>query len=368
MCFAGVAMVTMHQVPALSFMPPWVPRKYGTQQKSEQKQTTESGKKGSMATVSSQPVPKTRQRQKSTGMVGSSSSSTPTCLKQLVVPIMVRQRHGKALMDTGVTYTLLHLVYRKVMTYAAEEKGREAERLHQLLLSNPWVCTITLGHTSMLRHKIKLKDDVVVTQHPYRLPLQKRIVKEQIEEMLQQGVIVPSHSTWASPIVLVPKKDHGAPPGFCVDFRHINKHSEGDAFPLLTISEILESLAGSSMFTTLDLNSAYWQVEMDPESQPLTAFVTCFGLFHFRVMPFILKGALATFQRLMTQVLRSCLGDCCMGYLDDIIIYSKDVQTHLYNIQRMKKCRFCCPELKVLGHEQGGKDGSTLRLPCAKKH
>ena len=131
--------------------------------------------------------------------------------------------------------------------------------MHQLLLNNPRVCTTTLGHTSVLKHKIKLKDDVVVTQRPYRLPLQKRkIVKEQIQEMLQQGIIVPSHSPWASPIVLVPKKDHGAPPRFCVDFRCVNEHSEGDAFPLPTISEILESLAGSSMFTTLDLNSGYW--------------------------------------------------------------------------------------------------------------
>lgn len=143
---------------------------------------------------------------------------------------------------------------------------------------------------------------------------------------------MPSCSSWASPVILVPRKVGGSPLSF-VDFLCVNDQSEGDAYPLPTISEIGESLAGSTVFTTLDLNSGYWHMEINPDTQPLMVFLTYFVLFHFWFMHFGLNGTQTTFQKLMIHVQRSCLGDCCIVYLDDIIVCSKDTQTHFGDIQ-----------------------------------
>ncbi|KAL2083812.1 hypothetical protein ACEWY4_021585 [Coilia grayii] len=136
-----------------------------------------------------------------------------------------------------------------------------------------------------------------------------------------------------------------------------------DAYPLPTIHEILESLAGATIFSTIDLNSGYWQVEMADESQLKTAFVCSKGQFHFKVVPFGLRNAPASFQRLMETVLVNLKGQICFMYLDDNIIYSRDVQQHLQDIQQvfcalrkagltlnMKKSQFCRKSLKFLGH------------------
>ena len=124
---------------------------------------------------------------------------------------------------------------------------------------------------------------------------------ELTKEMLDQGVIQPSSSPWASPIVLVVKRDGST--RFCVDYRKVNAITKLDVYPLPRIDHSLDLLAGTKFFSTLDLVSGYWQVGMEAESQEKTAFTTHSGLFEFTVMPFGLCNAPATFQRLMENVL-----------------------------------------------------------------
>jgi len=123
-----------------------------------------------------------------------------------------------------------------------------------------------------------------------------------MEEMLENGVIEPSRSAWSSSIVVVKKKDGSY--RFCVDFRKVNEVSEKDAYPLPQATATLDKLRRARYLSTLDLKSGYWQVPLHPESRPVTAFtVPGKGLFQFRVMPFGLHSALATFQRLLDGIL-----------------------------------------------------------------
>jgi len=159
-----------------------------------------------------------------------------------------------------------------------------------------------LGRTDLVYHHIHTGDEAPVKQPARRLPIHyQREVGKLLEEMQQQGVVEPSCSPWASPIVLVRKKDGSL--RFCVDYRKLNKITKKDSYPLPRVDDLLDSLADAQWFSTLDLRSGYWQVEVDPADREKTAFSTPYGLYQFRVMPFGLCNAPSTFQRLMELVL-----------------------------------------------------------------
>ena len=154
----------------------------------------------------------------------------------------------------------------------------------------------------------------------HRLPVSlKDTVNSQIDEMLLHGVIQPSCSPWASPVVIIKKKDGTW--RFCADYRKVNAMTHHDAYSLLRIDATLDLLAGSTLFTTLDLASGYWQVELEPSSKEKAAFSTCKGHFKCNVMPFELTDAPATFQRLMECVLVGISGEIYLAYLDDVIVF-----------------------------------------------
>ena len=142
-----------------------------------------------------------------------------------------------------------------------------------------------------------------------------------------------STSPWASPIVLVKKKDGTV--RFCEDYCKVNNITRKDAYPLPQIDTTLGTLSGSQWFSTLDLLSGYWQVEVEEADRDKTAFCTTEGLFQFRVMPFGLSNAPATFQRLMDLTLAGLQWSQCLVYIDDVIILGKTFQDHLCNLQEV---------------------------------
>ena len=223
------------------------------------------------------------------------------------------------------------------------------------------------GRTSMVTHRIKTMGPPI--QQPLRrLPESlKAVVRQELESMQSKGVVRPSCSPWASPMVLIRKKDGKW--RFCVDYRRVNSVTERDAYPLPRVDATLDSLAGSKLFTTLDLASGYWQVEVLEEDKPKTSFPTPYGLFEFNVMPFGLTNVPATFQHLMQCVLAGLSPEQCLTYMDDVIVFSASFEQHLNRLRavleriakaglRLKtaKCQFVQRQVKYLGHlvsEQG---------------
>ena len=224
------------------------------------------------------------------------------------------------------------------------------------------------GRTNWVQHNIHTGNSQPIRQAPRRIPVgQREEAHKAIGDMLERGVISPSNSPWSSPIVLVRKKDGTI--RFCVDYRKLNAVTRKDAYPLPRVDETLDTLAGSQWFSTLDLTSGYWQVEISEADKDKTAFCTPDGLFRFNVMPFGLCNAPATFQRLMDAVLGGLQWDQCLVYLDDIIVLGRSFESHLKALSdvlgrleraglRLKpaKCHLCCKKVSYLGHivsEQG---------------
>eukprot|EP00731_Ephydatia_muelleri_P023001 Em0015g584a len=162
-----------------------------------------------------------------------------------------------------------------------------------------------LGRTSKLCHSIDTGSAPPIRQHVRRIPpAQRTLVKDLLDDMLHKDIIQPSQSPWASPIVLARKKDGSV--RFCADYRKVNEVTRKDAYPLPRINDTLETLSDSKIFSTLDLASGYWQVVLTENDRQKTAFCTTEGLYEFKVMPFGLCNAPATFQRLMDIVLTEC--------------------------------------------------------------
>ena len=200
-----------------------------------------------------------------------------------------------------------------------------------------------------------------IRQKAYRLPFAKReAVEKCVNEMLDDGIIRPSDSPWASPITLVPKKDGST--RFCVDYRQLNTVTRKDAHPLPHIQDVFDQLQGAKVFSTLDLRSGYWQVPLSETAIPKSAFACHLGLFEFVRLPFGLTNAPAIFQRQMTKVLSGLIGKCCMCYIDDVIVFSKDEAQHAKDLasvfQKLReaglqlkpsKCSFGLHEVELLG-------------------
>ena len=228
-----------------------------------------------------------------------------------------------------------------------------------------------IGHCNLLKHKIVLKDSNTkpVFVPSYRLSHYLRgKLKEELVKMEEQGIIRPSSSRWSSPLFLVPKRIPGQV-RVVVDYRRLNTQIEDELFYMPSISEILGSLKSENkVYSTLDLGSGFFQLELEEDSKEYTAFNTPVGRYEFNRLPMGLKTSPAFFQRLMSLVLSGQLGQGVFVYIDDICILSPDVETHLKTLGevlaklkeaglkvKLSKCKFLTREVEFLGHILSGK-------------
>ena len=242
---------------------------------------------------------------------------------------------------------------------------QEKEKLESLLKEFEDIISVgedDLGRTRKVYHKIDTGNANPIRQPPRRLPFhQREEVRQLLDNMLSRGVVEPSQGPWSSPIVLVKKKDGST--RFCIDFRQVNGLTRKDAQPLPRIDDALDTIGECCYFSTLDLASGYWQVEVSPEDREKTAFSTPYGLYQFRVMPFGLCNAPATFQRLMEEVLAGLHWTNCLVYLDDIIVFSQTIEDHLDKLREVfsrlrdaglkikpTKCHLLQRSVHYLGH------------------
>lgn len=222
---------------------------------------------------------------------------------------------------------------------------------------------LDVGFTSRVRHEIKLTDDTPFKQrHRHIPPGMYSQVREHLQQLLDSGIIRPSHSPFSSNVVLVKKKDGSL--RLCIDFRQLNAKTLKDSYALPRIEELLNGLAGARYFSVLDMKSGYHQIELAEDHKERTAFtVAPLGFFEYNRMAMGLANAPATYQRLMEE----CLGDlhlqACMVFLDDIIIFSSTFEEHLQRLEQVltrlgewglklnpKKCFLAQERVRYVGH------------------
>ena len=261
-------------------------------------------------------------------------------------------------------YPLLPEYLRVLVEDSHLQSAAELESLGRVLGENQDVFAAPgspLGMTDRVMHHIDTGDSSPIRLPYRRLPMvKKRSLEEEVDKMLQEGVIMPTNSPWASPVVMVTKKDGTC--RFCIDYRKLNGVTRKNAYPLPRIDESVESLGGNNWFCTLDLQSGYWQIGMHPEDREKTAFTTHRGLFEFNVMPFGLCNAPATFECMMEAMLSGLLGKSCLVYLDDVVVFGRSARECLQNLEEVfsrlreynlklkpKKCKLFRQSVEYLG-------------------
>ena len=240
---------------------------------------------------------------------------------------------------------------------------QEKEMLKELLGEFATLFPDVPGKTTVAVHDIDVGNAPPIKQHPYRVnPVKLRLMQNEVEYMLKNGIIEPSKSQWSSPCVLVPKSDGTF--RFCTDFRKINGISKTDTYPIPRVDDCIDRIGHAKYVSKFDLLKGYWQVPLTKRAQELSAFVTPDGLFQYRVMPFGLKNAPATFQRMMNNVIHGLEG--CDAYIDDLVLYSQCWEDHKQLLKKffgrlqdanltvnLHKSEFCRARVVFLGHIVG---------------
>ena len=236
--------------------------------------------------------------------------------------------------------------------------------LKDLVRRYPDVFTDMPGETDVIQHQIKLTNDTPIRCKPYPLPYAMREeLRNEVDTMLEMGVVRPSTSPYASPIVMVKKKDGSN--RVCVDFRKLNKITEVDPEPMTTAEDLFRRLSGKKFLSKIDLTKGYWQIPVAPEDVHKTAFVTPDGQYEFTRMLFGMVNSGATLVRGLRKILEGMPG--VGSYIDDIVIYSDSWEDHIKTLKelfsrlrkaritaRPTKCLLGASRMEFLGHQVGG--------------
>lgn len=242
-----------------------------------------------------------------------------------------------------------------------EQEKRLAELLDRELPEAP-LPNSPFPVTPLIMHHIDVAGHPPIRQKPHRAnPAMCEIMKAEVDKMLVSGIIEPSHSEWASPVVLVLKGNGKY--RFCVDYRRVNDVTKKDAYPIPDMVAILDQLSRAHYITTIDLSQAFFQIALTPSSREVTAFIVPgYGLYQFLRMPFGLSNSPATMQRLADRLLGHRYYPTVFVYLDDIIIVTETFDEHLSYLSKVlkdlkdanltinrEKSHFCCSEVQYLG-------------------
>jgi len=218
------------------------------------------------------------------------------------------------------------------------------------------------GVTHLTEHHIDTGDAKPISTVPTRCNRSDRkLISDLVFEMIKDDIVEPSNSPWSSRVVLAPKPNGGI--RFCIDFRAVNSVTVRDVYPLKNMDDLIGSLDGARYFSSVDLESGFWQIPLSPGSRARSAFVTPDGLYQFKRLPFGLQASPPNFQRLMDRVLKDLQWEECLCYLDDILIFGRTFEEHCDRLGRVleaigdagltlnpKKCIFGAREVKFLGH------------------
>ena len=236
--------------------------------------------------------------------------------------------------------------------------------LKDLVRRYPDVFTDMPGETDVIQHQIRLTDDTPIRCKPYPLPYAMREeLRNEVDTMLEMGVVRPSTSPYASPIVMVKMKDGSN--RVYVDFRKLNKITEVDPEPMTTAEDLFRRLSGKKYLSKIDLTKGYWQIPVAPEDVHKTAFVTPDGQYEFTRMPFGMVNSGATLVRGLRKILEGMPG--VGSYVDDIVIYSDSWEDHIKTLKelfgrlrkaritaRPTKCLLGASRMEFLGHQVRG--------------
>ena len=219
-----------------------------------------------------------------------------------------------------------------------------------------------IGRTNVVEHEVDTGDAKPVKQRPYSVPHHlKPYMHQLLETQLKQGLIRESTSPWAAPVLLVKKKNGTY--RFVVDFRRLNLVTRKSSCPIPRIDEALDAFTNARYFTALDLSNAFWQIPLREQDKCKTAFTTPFGLYEYNVLPMGMCNAPSTMQSLMYNILMGCNWKYALAYLDDIIIYSRSVESHINEVSdvlrrvseagltlNIDKSSFLKTRVRYLGH------------------
>lgn len=238
----------------------------------------------------------------------------------------------------------------------------EREQVHQLLVRHAKVFSDRPGLTTEYEHEIKLTDANPFFVKPYPIPVAHRdVVERELARMEEWGIIEPANTPYCSPLMTVVKRDGTV--RLCLDARRLNQITEDDNETPMPIEDIMQELSNVKYMSSLDLTSSYWQIPIKEEHRRYTGFRVGSRVYQFKVLPFGLKPAVASFTRCMRVVLGSFFSDFVKIYVDDMFVKSSSFGEHIRHLDllltrlgragftlRLRKCAFFKTEMRVLGY------------------